>query len=49
MENKHKGSSFDSFLEAGGLFSQAENIARERVLNYKTQKGLINANGSNFK
>jgi antitoxin HicB len=38
--NKHKGSTFDSFLEAEGLLEQAEAIAVKRVISFELEKAM---------
>ena len=40
MTNKHKGSSFESFLEEEGLLDEAEAIAIKRVIAYELKKTM---------
>jgi antitoxin HicB len=39
-DKKHKGSTFDSFLEEEGLFEDAEAIAIKRVIAYELEKTM---------
>ena len=43
MSNKHLGSSFDSFLEEEGLYSEVKTVAIKRVLSYQLQEWMENA------
>ncbi len=38
--NKHKGSTFDSFLEEEGLLENAEAIAIKRVIAFELEKAM---------
>ncbi len=38
--NKHKGSTFDSFLEEEGLLENAEAIAIKRIIAYELEKTM---------
>jgi antitoxin HicB len=38
MANKHKGSTFDSFLEEENLLEEAEAIAIKRVITYELER-----------
>ncbi|MBA2654649.1 MAG: XRE family transcriptional regulator [Gammaproteobacteria bacterium] len=38
MSNKHKGSTFDSFLEKEGLLEEAEAVAIKRVIVFELEK-----------
>lgn len=38
MDNKHKGTSFDSFLEEEDLLDDAEAVAVKRVISYGLQQ-----------
>lgn len=40
MANKHKGSSFNKFLEEEGLLEDAEAIAIKRIIAYELQKTM---------
>jgi len=40
MVNKHKGSSFDSFLDEEGLLEDAEAVAIKRVIAYALQEEM---------
>lgn len=40
MKNKHKGSSFDSFLEEEGLLEQVEATAVKRVVAHQLEKEM---------
>ena len=43
MSNKHLGSSFDSFLEEEGLYSEVKIVAIKRVLAYQLQEWMSNS------
>ncbi|MBP6104066.1 MAG: XRE family transcriptional regulator [Gammaproteobacteria bacterium] len=43
MPNKHLGSSFDSFLEEEGLYSEVKAVAIKRVLSYRLQEWMKDA------
>ncbi len=38
MSNKHRGTSFDSFLEEEGLLDEAELVAVKRVITFQLEK-----------
>lgn len=40
MTNKHKGSTFDSFLEEEGLLDEAEAVAIKRVIAYEFEQAM---------
>jgi len=40
MKNKHKGSTFDSFLEAEELLDQAEATAVKRIVSYQIEQAM---------
>ena len=42
MTNKHKGSSFDSFLKNEDLLEEAEAVAIKRVIAFELEKSMKN-------
>lgn len=44
MANKHKGSSFDSFLEEEGLLEDVEALAIKKVIAYELEKAMMKEN-----
>ena len=38
--NKHKGSTFDSFLEEEGLLENAEAVVMKRVIDFELEKPM---------
>ena len=40
MTSKHKGSTFDSFLEEEGIFDESEAIAIKRVIAYQIERNM---------
>ncbi len=40
MSNKHKGSSFESFLEEEGILAETEAIAVKRVIAYQLEQEM---------
>ena len=40
MDNKHKGSNFDDFLEEEGILAEVEAIAIKRVIAYQIEQAM---------
>ena len=47
--NKHKGSTFDSFLEEEGLLENAEAIAIKRIIAYELERTMKKQHVTNTK